>query len=243
VNIGDKMRINKRFVFISSSITFIIPFAFYLLFLHGPISSNDQNWANFGSYIGGIVSPVFSFLSFIIVLIIYYQSNEDKKEDQISKKYFQYLELLERCLSHVECKTGESKKEGEEVFSAMNGIAFSMNQFSEKRFVQDRQFPYDNPEEGILLSYVFFRNSVKPFIDLLSIIIKYIERLDIAYQDEFLKILNSQLTEQEKMSFAINNHKRFSEFIKVKDYFYIDTPIDGLLAIGKKIDKLYELNK
>lgn len=45
-----------------------------------PISKNTSNWSDFGSYIGGIISPILSFASIVFVLITIKKTQENHAE-------------------------------------------------------------------------------------------------------------------------------------------------------------------
>jgi hypothetical protein len=71
----------------------VIPFILYFITFFGVLSENDQNWANFGSFIGGIVSSIFSFASFVIII-----SNFIFDRDRINKdrciEYLKYVNIF-----------------------------------------------------------------------------------------------------------------------------------------------------
>jgi len=56
-------------VFILLAITFAtLPLLIYFITFHYPLSSNPQNWAAFGSYLGGVYSTLFGFLSVLVLV-------------------------------------------------------------------------------------------------------------------------------------------------------------------------------
>jgi len=47
--------------------------------LDRPISSNSSDWSNFGSYFGGVVGSIFSFLSIILLVYTIFQQSKNIK--------------------------------------------------------------------------------------------------------------------------------------------------------------------
>ncbi|MCG9890831.1 MAG: hypothetical protein MH252_07135 [Thermosynechococcaceae cyanobacterium MS004] len=75
-----------RFTLLAASVYITIIFgAYYYNFRELPISKTDPGaWAQFGSYVGGLLSPFFSFLSFIAAIyisVILTRINEQQKEN------------------------------------------------------------------------------------------------------------------------------------------------------------------
>src|SRR5271157_4797788 len=46
----------------------VLSVAFYLFMFHGGLSADHLAWGSFGSYLGGILGPIFSLLSFVGVV-------------------------------------------------------------------------------------------------------------------------------------------------------------------------------
>lgn len=55
-------------------------FPWIYVFHSFPISKNTSNWSDFGSYIGGIISPILSFASIIFVLVTIKKTQENHAE-------------------------------------------------------------------------------------------------------------------------------------------------------------------
>ncbi|HAQ18592.1 MAG TPA: hypothetical protein DCR40_05070 [Prolixibacteraceae bacterium] len=104
-------------------ISLIIPiFYFWLKFKSFNISSSISDWGNFGAYIGGIISPIISIYSVIILGYITYLLSKNSSEENknlyiLQKKLEAYEELMKylpgihqtpiklqlqmECLSHI----------------------------------------------------------------------------------------------------------------------------------------------
>jgi hypothetical protein len=82
------MNINTlKIIVILSFFALLTPFCFYFYYFNGPISFEDSSWANFGTFIGGILSSIFSFSSFVLLVYTLLQDKETKRKDM----YTQYL--------------------------------------------------------------------------------------------------------------------------------------------------------
>lgn len=46
----------------------VVLLAYWLTFKGHPISSDPGRWGELGDYIGGIINPVFAFLSFLVLM-------------------------------------------------------------------------------------------------------------------------------------------------------------------------------
>lgn len=75
----------------------LVPLAYIYNFFDYPISKDSSSWGTFGDYIGGILNPIFSFLSFILLLInLKTQIIINKKNDLRNEK-----EETERSISYI----------------------------------------------------------------------------------------------------------------------------------------------
>jgi hypothetical protein len=78
----------------------IIPFVLYFVTFYGSLSENDQNWANFGSFIGGIVSSIFAYASFVI-LISNFIFDRDKVNKERCIEYLKYVNILNSKINKI----------------------------------------------------------------------------------------------------------------------------------------------
>jgi len=78
----------------------LVPFVLYFITFFGVLSDNDQNWANFGSFIGGIVTSVFSFASFII-LISNFVLDRNKINKDRTIEYLKYTNIYASEINQV----------------------------------------------------------------------------------------------------------------------------------------------
>ncbi|ELB2889507.1 hypothetical protein C1S86_25815 [Vibrio parahaemolyticus] len=50
---------------------------YYFVGVNQPVSLDASDWSNFGSYFGGVVGPVFSFLSIVLLVYTVFQQSEN----------------------------------------------------------------------------------------------------------------------------------------------------------------------
>lgn len=67
-----------------------VPYILYFINFSGLLPGSDQNWANFGSFIGGVITSVFSFASFII-LFTNYISDKEKVNKERTIEYLKHV--------------------------------------------------------------------------------------------------------------------------------------------------------
>ncbi len=237
------MKTGKVFFLAISVITlvvFIVPVTMYFMTFTGGISDNDQNWANFGTFIGGVITSVFSYISFILVLYTFLKSNEDKKKDEETTLFFNYLGMLNNCKSNVTVRIGATAQFGHEVFSTFSALVAALvmeKKFGEISLKKNRSRSEDEFLKGQCLKYFFFRNSLRPFSDLLEIILEFITKDCKNHKEKFLSVLISHLSEQEKMAYGILNHNKISEDIKSR--FFVNTlQFEGIKNMAAKSEEI-----
>lgn len=100
---GDTRKYNIFFV-----IVILISFIFIGLFLipytrvfSGGLSNNSDDWLTFGTYLGGVLSPTFSFFSLIAVIFIFTQDIKDRRYEESERMIFKYLEALGLSLENM----------------------------------------------------------------------------------------------------------------------------------------------
>jgi uncharacterized membrane protein len=77
-----------------------IPFFLYFVTFSGPLSDNDQNWSNFGGFIGGVISSIFSFASFLLLLLNFI-FDRDKVNKERCIEYLKYVNIFNSEINHI----------------------------------------------------------------------------------------------------------------------------------------------
>ncbi|WP_410756668.1 hypothetical protein [Citrobacter youngae] len=67
-------------IYISGIISIVAVGFWMFVFASKPLSNQTTNWSDFGSYIGGVIGPILSFVSIILVLHTIKQTQDNHKE-------------------------------------------------------------------------------------------------------------------------------------------------------------------
>src|SRR5471030_1318683 len=62
------MKTRQKLLFSIAIIFLVIPLLTYFFKFRNPLSDNPQDWAAFGSYLGGVYSALFGFLSVLVLV-------------------------------------------------------------------------------------------------------------------------------------------------------------------------------
>ena len=89
----------------------------YFVNFHGGLSENSQDWSNFGSYVGGLLGPVFSLFSIILVIISIQISLKSLKRNENQQKIerlytlvFKVNEELDNYVAKLPAQIPKKKK-------------------------------------------------------------------------------------------------------------------------------------
>lgn len=155
----DKMLITLIIIIISSiSIPALL---FYGVFRQLPLSKEVQDWSNFGSYIGGVYSALFGFLSTVIVcLTLFFTIRYNKEQiEHIKKQHSSSLvnlyantlnEKLDKKIyeyNHIE--SGKKVKNSESTFLSYAVRRYNINHAIEaenhsNKYPNDKRIYYPN---------------------------------------------------------------------------------------------------
>lgn len=94
-----------------SLLTVIFILILYFYYFNNGISNKSSEWANFGSYFSGSISPILNFLAIIFAIlslnITFFIYNEQRKESRIERLYI-LIEKIDKELE-VKIKTIDTK--------------------------------------------------------------------------------------------------------------------------------------
>ncbi|MCR9731287.1 hypothetical protein O4N70_05950 [Vibrio parahaemolyticus] len=95
----------KKYYLLGFSLIFVV-ICFYALFFgvihQSPLSSDTVVWGAFGSYFGGVIGPILSFLTFVILaktLILQQETFRSQNKEQARQRLYSEIEL---CFSNLE---------------------------------------------------------------------------------------------------------------------------------------------
>lgn len=79
---------------------------FYFFQFHDGLANTSEEWANFGSYIGGALGSVFAFMAFALGLHTLNQARQQSRRDELLKSIQGYERDFELCISKpVTCES------------------------------------------------------------------------------------------------------------------------------------------
>lgn len=221
----------------STVLIILIPFILYLSKFNGRLSVNNQDWANFGSFYGGIVSSIFAALSFIIVLIIFSNEIQNKTNDKIDSNILKYLDVLSSRYQKISVNINNQKIIGTDVFNQFNVYAMKISELSQNFASDVGNVDLKNELNGLYLTSVFIKNSIREYLKLVIITFNYIEKHN--RKEIYQPLLSACLSEQEGMSCAILKYSEISQNNTLKEF--IESlevgPVDGWHQIGKNYER------
>lgn len=113
--------------------TITVPIIMYSSYIPGEISHKNQDWAAFGSFVGGLYSAVFSFASVAILVYSLYLTQKNNREqltlqqsEQTTSEFNMLLDILE---NQIKNKQIFSKNNSYNVFS-LDKFYFKMAEYS-----------------------------------------------------------------------------------------------------------------
>jgi hypothetical protein len=191
-----------KIIVVTAFVLFTLPLIAYRWIFNGSITDNDQNWSNFGSFWGGVGGAIFSFASFMALILTYSQSVRDKKADDEINQFFQLLELLGSTEDRLYFKTSEQAFRGRETISRYillaNKISGYYNSAIERNLMEDIKGLTKNPI-GILIStatlseYTSVGIAIKRYIDLIEIVISHIIMNKTIFNEVYIRLFLAQI--------------------------------------------------
>ncbi len=70
----------------------LFPVILYINKFHGPLSNDSSDWANFGSYIGGVYSVVLTIVLVYVTHLLNARSEKDSKRREVINKIYEKIE-------------------------------------------------------------------------------------------------------------------------------------------------------
>jgi len=81
-------------------VAMVVPYILYFINFSGSLHGNEQSWANFGNFIGGVITSVFSFTSFLILFINFIYDKEKVNKDR-TIEYLKHVNIFYADISDV----------------------------------------------------------------------------------------------------------------------------------------------
>lgn len=93
------------FIWLSSACAALVVATYFFQF-HGELSESSSDWANFGSYVGGVLGPLYAFLAFALGVQTLRQSSQQARRDELLKCVQGYERDFEiSALKPVSCES------------------------------------------------------------------------------------------------------------------------------------------
>ncbi len=233
----------KNKILIASIIAVLcFPFVIYLTRFPGLYSANSVEWGIFGTFIGGLLSSIFAGLSFIVVLLVYWRSNEDRKNRESRETVLKLLEELSNRYKKIVIRIEDTAQIGEMVFSYFNSSAFQLYKLYQDYLKNKENENLKGQVKAQALQMVFSINTIREYLRFVVLTYRYIVNKSI--EKEFLSILSARLTEQEMIALSILLYDEIEAddnlFSYLKNMKY--GPIEGYAAIGRSLTDALKLN-
>jgi hypothetical protein len=202
VKVVATMKNRYKLIILSSLGLLLGPLVAYFLIFHGALSANDQSWAAFGSYLGGVVGTVFGYGSFLIVLYTYGRSEQDKDNDRKEMFFFKYLDVHRANTQTMTLLMNNNLIEGQKVLLVYKSSLVKISQeFINYKAVTEAAIAAGNKNWDYryyisnCVEYFFTKSAIRNQMDLDLNILKYIlSRMPKEDRDKYLSIQFSQIT-------------------------------------------------
>jgi|GEM_PF-2534548 len=183
---------------------------FYRINFKGDLSSESQEWSNFGSFYGGLLGPLLSFITIIVLLRTLKNQELDLKLKQEEATFFKMVDFLIRTVDNMEIRwrgLGQpaEQRNGNAAFnfivrelSSELNILFKLNKLTDEELKRIFHSYYKN-----------YRTSLGSFFRLIENILIFIDRssLDDEAKLQYISILKSILTPRQPPYFGQNPSK------------------------------------
>jgi hypothetical protein len=125
-------------------ITVIFPVIFYVYYFGNfEISTNSQNWAEFGSYFGGILSPIIALFSTIILGLLTYELSKNNSTENLN-----IFKLQQKILAYQEIsKMNNEIDKAENNLNIYNDLMDKLGKVGEKQLAAEQ---YIKAMEGLI---------------------------------------------------------------------------------------------
>ncbi|WP_419307074.1 hypothetical protein J8402_10040 [Chromohalobacter israelensis] len=100
---------------------------FYGAYFSGGISSKHNTWAEFGTFLGGVLTPAFSFLTFLALLMTIVFQRSELKNSQISLDLIKEELALAKTTAEQSAEFNKEESERAELFNMITSVHGEIN--------------------------------------------------------------------------------------------------------------------
>ncbi len=211
-----------RTLIIISAIIITIPIIFFIVFFHNQnISHNQSDWAVFGTYINGLLSPMISLMSLVVLVYIYLiiqklSSEENHKLYKLKRRIEAYDNLLEFIpeikaiemklkYANITIKSKILQTNKERVYKSIDEIKSIIDSYTKFYFFLINFYP----RYGHLFTQEIYNSTYKDLVDSSK---KLLDSLQLYY-------IGLNTLDFEKKENEVQFDKYYELFSKLTEYF------------------------
>lgn len=210
----------RNIMYLALSVFFITPYFLYFMEFNNGFSGDSKSWGDFGSYIGGCISSIFSFASFVMVLHMFFTEKDGKKISDEENNFYVFLNIINESRKNIFCLSQNIKLIGQEVFFQYCNLSINLH------LKTDEMEKNNINEQDIMrecqLNYLFLlelKRSIEHFCNLVANSLNFIDNSNYLNKDKFKKILLDTLSEKEKESVCIFDYDKFFQNVDENIFF------------------------
>jgi len=226
-------------------------FVSYIIWFHNSKLSHDPNdWAAFGSYIGGVLGPFFAFLSvFALLLTIIYQRGAQEKQDKALYKqnfessFFQMLNLYNQIVENIQRQYSWGTVKGRDALEKFQSILIDY-------LTNPRADTFEKVAVSYNTLYKEYNNILGHYYRNLYMIIKFIDESDLDREDKnsisnrkkYTSIVRAQLSNSEQILLFYNciSERGIEKFYPLMNKYSFFENLDIRLLRPENIVQAYE---
>ncbi|MFI5219862.1 MAG: hypothetical protein ACHQNT_10270 [Bacteroidia bacterium] len=228
-------KINWKILFWISGFVALISIGCYIYQFHQfNFSDTTNSWGNFGSYIGGVLGTLLSFVSILLILYSIREQKESSYKQQFESSFFNLVELHKNTIHNIEEKKGDlflkSMPKSEETLKSYNLLKAMMIAENTKMDAYWYIQAYSGNMSSGLYGYNYralnnhfiqTRDFLNILINNISDILEFINNSNLLIQEKefYRRILKNNLSDGEKFFFILF-FKQIDN--KLKERFTVD---------------------
>jgi len=215
-------------------------FISYLANFNKELSILNSDWGSFGSYIGGITSPIIGIIGIVLTYSILNNQNKESHQTEFRYMFEVLFEATEDKINIIHFKKGRKDYKGNQAIRILNREFASMITFIKQ----------NNPNKNIVdVAYEAFdtihkdaNGSFSPYCKNIHNCLKIIDNVcDSSHKKTYANLLRAQLS-KDHMTFLLYNgigSYDFSNFKKRLEKYTMFQDIENIPDISQDIKNLY----
>ncbi len=220
----------RKYIYIAASLflfTIIIYAAFFIYNFGLSIKADSNNWGQFGSYVGGVLSPVFAFMSFIALLFTINLQRIDIKDKRDEAKEQKVISEKQKTLLDIQRFETTFFNMLNQITNIINNYTYNQQDgasFFRNALVNLWNYFHENTTNSESIDEYFANSQIhiefKNFVLHIANIIKIIQNGNIENKDIYYEILIGFLSNRQKYFIEVCCNSS-QNFIDVKEYLNV----------------------